>query len=174
MLFIGQDLTAYQSELTGVIVKGLTIGITICLLALIAIGIVIHFINDGIKKTVIQLNRLSTKDFSTPIDPKLLARHDEIGMLSNSMKIMQANIVDILSEVSHLSYTVKESAKALTTNSHHMAIHSEKVVASSQEITCSTTTQAEDLINIDQAVGTLSDSLDAVTHSMTKDRKSVV
>lgn len=166
MLFIGQDMTPYTEEIASLSIKCIIISIVVCIIALIAIAIVINSISKAIDKTVKQLYRLSEKDFSFSIDPKLLARGDEVGMLSQGMKAMQENIIAILTEVSHLAHTVSESSRVLSSNSHHMATHSEKVVASSQEITVSTTTQAEDLVQIDQAVGTLSNSLESMTTSM--------
>ena len=166
MLFVGQDVTPYNEEITRISIKCIAIGIGVCAIALIAIALVVHSISNAINKTVKQLYRLSQKDFSFAIDSKLLARGDEVGMLSQGMKVMQENMIEILTEVGHLAHTVSDSSTAISSNSHHMAAHSEKVVASSQEITVSTTTQAEDLIEIDQAVGTLSDSLESMTSSM--------
>ncbi len=166
MLFVGQDISHHLNELKITTIKCILIGFAICAIALIATSLVINSISKAINKTVQQLNHLSEKDFTLSLDSNLLARYDEVGMLSRSMKVMQDNMIDILTEVTHLSNTVNESSRALSTNAHHMAIHSEKVVASSQEITSSTTTQAEDLIDIDQSVEMLSNSLANVVHSM--------
>lgn len=166
MFSITQDISSYKAELIQISLECITIGLIISIISLITITGVVNSISKAINTTVNYLYRLSEKDFSFSIDPKLLARGDEIGLLSQSMKIMQENITTILNEVSHLTHIVNESSKLLTTNSHHIALNSEKVVASCQEITVSTTTQAEDLVEIDYAAGTLSNSLESVTTSM--------
>lgn len=166
MFSIAQDVTSYKNELVQISISCIAIALVMSIIALIAIAILINSISKAINTTVKHLYLLSEKDFSLSIDPKLLARGDEVGLLSQGMKVMQDNMIAILSQVSNLATTVNASSKAISSNSHHMAIHSERVVAASQEITVSTTTQAEDLININEAVDTLSHNLEAMTSSM--------
>lgn len=166
MICISQNIASYKNELLKINVQCIVIGLAVSTIALIIISLVIRSISSSLRTTTQYLHRLSEKDFSFTIDPKLLTRTDEIGLLSKSMKRMQENITDILSEVTRLSEIVNESSVALSSNSSHIAFHSEKVVASSQEITVSTTTQAEDLIEIDAAATTLSHSIESVTTSM--------
>ena len=166
MFSITQDTSSYRNELIQISVKCIVVGLAISIIALITITIVVNSISKAINTSVKYLYRLSEKDFSFSIDPKLLARGDEVGLLSQNMKVMQENMTGILNEICHLTQIVSESSKVLSNNSHNITLHSEKVVASSQEITVSTTTQAEDLVEIDQAVSTLSNSLESVTTSM--------
>lgn len=166
MVSIAQNITAYKNELAQISMKCIAVGIIISISSLITITYVVNSISKAINKAVNHLYHLSEKDFSHSIDPDLLNRSDEVGQLYQSMSVMQENMIDILSKVSHLIHMVNESSRLLSTNSHDIAIHSEKVVASSQEITVSTTTQAEDLVEIDSTVSALSNSLESVTTSI--------
>ena len=166
MVSISQDITEYKKQLTQITIKCIAIGLIMCIATSITIAYVVGVISKAINQAVKHLNRLSEKDFSFSIDPKMLNRSDEVGLLYRSMKVMQENIITVLNEVTHLTHIVNESSEILANNSSHIAFHSEKVVASSQEITVSTTTQAEDLIEIDASVNTLSHSLESVSDSM--------
>ena len=166
MVSIAQNITEYKNELAHIGKICTLIGIIMCITSSITLAYVVRSISKALNKAVNHLNRLSEKDFSLPIDPKLLNRGDEVGLLYQSMHVMQKNITEILNEVTRLTHIVNESSNLLSSNSSQIAFHSEKVVASSQEITVSTTTQAEDLVEIDAAVTTLSHSIDSVTTSM--------
>lgn len=166
MVSILQNITDYKNELANITMRCLVISIIMCIGTGLIITYVVNSISKSINMAVKHLYRLSEKDFSLPIDPELLNRSDEVGMLYQSMHVMQANMIDILGKVSHLAHVVNESSRLLSTNSHDIATHSEKVVASSEEITVSTTTQAEDLVEIDSTVSTLSDTLEYVTTSI--------
>lgn len=166
MVSISQDITQYKNQLVQVTIICIAIALIICIITSIIITYVVNSISKAINQAVKHLDRLSEKDFSLPIDPKMLNRSDEVGLLYQSMKVMQENIIMVLNGVTHLTHIVNESSEILANNSSHIAFHSEKVVASSQEITVSTTTQAEDLIEIDAAVSTLSHSLESVSDSM--------
>lgn len=166
MICVAQNITTYKNELAQISIKCTAIGLIMCIIISIIIAYVVNSISKALNKAVKHLDGLSEKDFSLCIDPKMLNRSDEVGLLFQSMKVMQENITGILNEVTRLTHIVNESSEALSSNSSHIAFHSEKVVASSQEITVSTTTQAEDLIEIDTAVDTLSHSLGSVTTAM--------
>ena len=165
MVSIAQNITDAKNELAEIGRNCTLIGIILCITSSITLAYVVRSISKALNKAVNHLNRLSEKDFSLPIDPKMLKRSDEVGLLYQSMDVMQKNITEILNEVSRLTHIVDESSDLLSTNSSNIAFHSEKVVASSQEITVSTTTQAEDLVEIDEAVGILSNRLKSISNS---------
>lgn len=166
MICVAQEITAYKQQIAQISMECIAISLVLTVSALLTIVYVVNSVSKRINKAVGHLYRLSEKDFSIPVDPKLLESNDEVGMLYQGMSILQENMLNILSKVNDLSQKVNESSQALSSNSHQMAIHSEKVVSSSEEITVSTTTQAEDLVNIDTAVGTLSEAIKAMTNSI--------
>ena len=165
-LFIGQDISSYLNKLSTVRLNCTVICLISCIITFLIISAVVNRISKGINMLLIQLNYISNKDFSHPIDSKILNRGDEVGSLSRGMQLMRENMIEILSEVKELSQTASDSAKLVATNAYNISIHSGNVVASSQEITSSTTAQSEDLSDINSAASSLAVSLDNITTSM--------
>ena len=166
VLFMGQDVSSYNSKINYIKILCIGIGIFLFLLCFISINAVIKPISKNINKLLTQLTYISNKDFSHPFDSKLLNLTDEIGELARGMNIMKINIVDVLEEVTNLSKTAGTSSKVVASNAHDISIHSDKVVASAQEITSNTTDQSADLSDINTVASVLGQSLNNITESM--------
>ncbi len=165
-LFLGQNTSLYNNKLKYIMLVSVSIGIIVCFISVLTMSIIIKLIINSINSLIEQLHYISKKDFSYPIDEKSLTRSDEIGTLSRGMQIMKDNMIDILSEVKELSGTANNSSKVVATNAYDISINSDKVVASSEEITASTTSQYNDLSSINDDVLVLSETLNTVVASM--------
>ncbi len=168
VMFMGQDISEYNLRIKNIKTLCIIIAVSLSLICFMTINAVVKNISRNISKLLIQLNYIGKKDFSHPCDTKLLKLKDEIGDLARGINIMSCNIIDVLVEVKELSKTASNSSKIVASNAYNISIHSDKVVASSQEITSNTTDQSSDLIDINNVATILAQSLDNISSSMTK------
>ncbi len=166
VLFLGQDISSALDDIKTVEFQIIFTCIITFAFAFFIISLVIRRISKSIDKLIVQLDFLSKKDFSHIIDPKILNRSDEIGRLSKGMQIMRTNMVEVLREVKSLSQTASDSSKLVATNAYNISIHSTNVVASSEEISSSATSQYEDITDINASALAVAKGLDNIATSM--------
>ena len=65
-----------------------------------------------------------------------------------------------------MSYNIRAHAKTLDSNSTDMSAHSERIVTVTQEISASTTTQANNLIHIDDIVNDLAHNIENMSSAL--------
>ncbi len=166
MLFIGLNKTPYNRMLNNLIIRNLLTGIVLCAITLIILTLSVRSISRNINKVVKHLSHLEAKDFSLSCDTSLCNRKDEMGELARSLQVMQDSMISILSQVDTLTKGVRQQAKSLALTSQKLSDHSEKVVATTQEITISVTNESEDMLSINDSMLNLAANISTLSHSM--------
>ncbi len=166
MLFMGINKTPYNKKINSLILGNLIIGIILCAITLIILTLSVRSISGNINKVVKQLSHLEAKDFSLSCDNNLCNRKDEIGELARGLQVMQESMISILSQVDTLTKGVRQQAKSLAITSQKLSDHSEKVVATTQEITISVTNESEDMLSINDSMLNLAANISTLSHSM--------
>lgn len=166
MFFVGEPAQPYNDTLatialTCIIIVGITIILSIVIVSRLSKGL-----SRPINTVLNNLVAIKNRDFTTSIDPKLLKRSDEIGELANGLLEMQNTISSVLSDVNNMSYNIRAHAKTLDSNSTDMSAHSERIVTVTQEISASTTTQANNLIHIDDIVNDLAHNIENMSSAL--------
>lgn len=166
MFFVGEPAQPYNDTLatialTCIIIVSITIILSIVIVSRLSKGL-----SRPINTVLNNLVAIKNRDFTTSIDPKLLKRSDEIGELANGLLEMQNTISSVLSDFNNMSYNIRAHAKTLDSNSTDMSAHSERIVTVTQEISASTTTQANNLIHIDDIVNDLAHNIENISSAL--------
>lgn len=112
---------------------------TIFLLVGIALTIFIaRTISRPIKETTRYLNVIATGDFTTDISEKLLAKHDEIGILANSLDKMQNSIRTMIKAVVGESSIVSEMLTTINKNMHNLNANIGEISSTTQQLSAGT------------------------------------
>ncbi|WP_353092948.1 methyl-accepting chemotaxis protein [Tissierella praeacuta] len=116
----------------------------LCIAAFIGVAIgavVTYFVSKTITKPIVDvatnLQKLSEYDFSFDENNnmnKYSMRKDEIGTASKALDIMQQNIVELLSNITHASETVSATAEELTATAQETGVASGEVARTIEEI----------------------------------------
>lgn len=144
--------------------------VMIGLVSIILIAGVIYIIANNITKPIVfitkRIESLAGLDF-TPEDgaegQKLLSRKDEIGEISNSLRMMVANVSEFIFKTSETAEHVAASSEELTATSEQTAIASEEVARTIEEIARGASDQAKDTENTANNIDQLGDLLDQNT-----------
>lgn len=111
------------------------------LFLLIGIGLTIliaHNISKPIKEATNHLDIISTGDFTVDIPKKLLARKDEIGILSNSLDKMQSSIRTMMKAVINESSKVSQMTIAINKDMYSLSEHIEEISSTTEELSAET------------------------------------
>lgn len=118
----------------------------------IAVGAIFtYFASGSISKPIVDvtttLQRLSEYDFSFDENNninKYSMRKDEIGTASKALNVMQQNIVELLSNITHASETVSATAEELTATAQETGVASGEVARTIEEIARGAGEQAQE------------------------------
>ncbi|MFA9378471.1 MAG: methyl-accepting chemotaxis protein [Lachnotalea sp.] len=143
---------------------GLKIDVIVSSLLAVIIGfLVIYFISNsivsGIKSTSKHLELLAGGNLSEEINPKYLKLKDEVGVMTNSMKIMQQSLGSMIKKIKENSSNINDQSYNLSSVSEEMASVSEGVTEAISDIASGTSNQAKDLIGITELLNEFSNKL---------------
>ncbi|WP_026893654.1 methyl-accepting chemotaxis protein [Clostridiisalibacter paucivorans] len=118
----------------------------------VLIGIIITYIASGsLTKPIVVLTKVLQKfaNYDLSFDEnaeaiKYLKRTDEIGKISNALRTMQNNFLELIENVGDVSQQVSASSQELTATSQQSATASEEVARTIEEIARGASEQAED------------------------------
>ena len=122
-------------------------------LIMIVLGVVAAlYLGNYISKPIIAISdmitRFSNYDLTVDADSqtasKLLSRNDEIGIIANSLKTMQVNLVHIVDDITHASNQLASSSQELNATSEQSSSASEEVARAIEDIAHGATEQAKD------------------------------
>lgn len=166
MFFVGEPATPYNQTMATIALYCLIIGGTAILISILLVSRLSNRFSQPINAVLKNLVAIKNRDFTTTIDSKIINRPDEIGELAKGLLEMQDTIGYILSDFNHTSCNIRTHAKALNTNATDMSTHSERIVTVTQEISASTTTQANNLIGINTIVNDLAHNIENISSAL--------
>jgi methyl-accepting chemotaxis protein len=118
----------------------------------IILGLIIAlFVGTSISRPIVEyskiLDRIAKYDLSFDENSKALRylkRKDEIGVIGNSLAVMQKSIIELVRQIAETSQQVASSSEELTATSQQTAIASEEIARAIEDISQGASDQASD------------------------------
>lgn len=139
------------------------------LFILIGFGIVYMIANSiskGIKSTSKHLNLLAKGNLCEEVSSKYLNSKDELGEMTNSMKIMQDSLREMINKIKENSSNINMQSENLSSVAEEISSASQNVAESINEIAQGTGSQSEDLINVTEILDEFSDKLSGMVNEI--------
>ena len=154
------------SELNSLKISVAISSIIFILFGFAAIYIISNNISKGIKATSKHLEILAQGNLSKAVSPKYLKQKDEVGEMTNSMKVMQESLGRMIKQVKDNSLNINTQSENLSAISEEIANVSQNVTEAISEIAKGTSNQSEDLIQITEIINEFSDKLSAMVREI--------
>ncbi|AKN31624.1 chemotaxis protein [Clostridium carboxidivorans P7] len=147
------------SELNSLKVSVAAFSILFILIGLATVYIIANSISKGIKSTSKHLGLLAEGNLCEEVSPKYLQLKDEVGDMTNSMKVMQESLKQMISRIKDNSTSINMQSENLSSISEEIASSSQNVTEAINEIAKGTSSQSEDFINVTEILNDFSDKL---------------
>lgn len=145
MFFLGVEKSVIKNQVFNLMSQ---IGLIIILVISIAIIVSIIFarsITKNVKKIVDSLNKISKGDLTEICE---VSSSDETGFIADSLNSMSKNVSELINELKQNYSSLQENAENLSSVAEVMALSSEQVSNSIQDVAGGANDQAKDLIDI--------------------------
>ncbi|WP_029451213.1 methyl-accepting chemotaxis protein [Clostridium algidicarnis] len=132
------------------------------LFLLIGIGVVYVIserISKGIRSTSKHLDLLAKGDLCEEVSPKYLKLQDEVGDMTNSMKIMQESLRKMINGIKDSSSNINMQSENLSAVAEEISSSSQNVAEAINQIAEGTSSQSEELINVTDILDEFSNKL---------------
>lgn len=147
------------SELNGLMISNIILSIVCILIGFSIIYVVSNSIVRGIKSTSKHLEILSQGNLCEGVSPKYLKYKDEVGEMTNSMKIMQESLQKTIKKIRENSSNINTQAENLSSISEEIANVSQNITEAITDVAEGTSNQSEDIIHITDILNEFSDKL---------------
>lgn len=147
----------------------ISVGVTSLVFILIGIGIIYLFANSiskGIKSTSKHLELLSQGNLCEEVSPKYLGLKDEVGEMTNSMKVMQESLRKMITRIKENSSNINLQSENLSSVSKEIASVSQNVTEAISEIAKGSTNQSENLIHVTDILNEFSNNLSSMVREI--------
>lgn len=138
-------------------------GISLIIAAILA-SIFSKGISDPIKKSSIYLNKIADGDFTVEIEPKLLSRKDELGIISNGIREMRDSLKHLAMRITESSSQIDEKVEnsmrriaELTNNMESVSATTEELAASTEETAAASEEMSASSQEIEKAVQSIAE-----------------
>lgn len=129
---------------------------------LVGIGLTIVLaisISKPIKESANHLNIMATGDFTVDISQKLLAKHDEIGILAasldkmqSSMRTMMKSVIDESNDVREMLTTINDNMNSLNESIEEISATTEELSAGTEEMAASSEEMNATSLEVEKAI----------------------
>lgn len=113
MIFAGVNKAEQDAAILAIVVSVVAIVVIVMLLCIIVAVIMSNSLIGSLKKSIGQLQTVSTGELGIEIDRTLLKRRDEVGDLSRSVETLQTELRKIVSKLRDNVYEIRASAEEL-------------------------------------------------------------
>ncbi|PRR83638.1 methyl-accepting chemotaxis protein [Clostridium vincentii] len=151
--------TEVLSELDSLRISTLIVSIVFLLIGFGVVYIISTSISKGIKSTSKHLELLAEGDLCEEVSPKSLKLKDEIGDMTNSMKVMQDSLRGMINGIKGNSSNINIQSENLSAVAEEISSSTQNVAEAINEIAKGTSSQADDLINVTEILNDFSDKL---------------
>ena len=127
--------------------------------ALLLLAVSIVFISELkllLKESINNIKVITSGDFTMAIDT---SSNTEFGNMNKQLDAMRNSIATLLVDVKNVAYTIDEGASNLSALSEEMHSTSDEVSAAIEEVANGSTTQAGELMYVNQAIKEFGDAL---------------
>ncbi len=147
------------SQLNSLKISVMVSSILFILIGLAIIYMIANNISKGIKATSKHLELLAEGNLCEEVSPKYLNLKDEVGDMTNSMKVMQESLGKMIIRIKENSSNINMQSENLSSVSEEIANVSQNVTEAITEVAKGTSSQSEDLINITDILDEFSNKL---------------
>ncbi|MDF2884494.1 MAG: mcpB3 [Clostridiaceae bacterium] len=158
--------TEILSEMDDLKISVILSSILFLLIGVAIIYIIASSISKGIKSTSKHLELLAEGNLSEEVSPKYLNLKDEVGDMTNSMKVMQESLGKMIRKIKENSSNINVQSQNLSSVSEEIASVSQNVTEAISDIAKGTGAQSEDLISITDILNVFSSKLSEMVTEM--------
>jgi methyl-accepting chemotaxis protein len=154
MVFAGRECKTVSATIRSIIVEMIIISLIITI-AVSATGIIVaNKSSDKMRRIADELGLISKGELKLDIDPKLIDRNDEIGLLADGAKTLIDKLGDVIRNTVDMSNELKTSGSELASSANQASTASNQVSQAVDEISRGAVTQAD---SIETAAGNTQD-----------------
>jgi methyl-accepting chemotaxis protein len=131
----------------------------ICIFVLFIAGIIVSFSTNSItipiKKSSVYLKKISSGDFTGDVEPKMLARKDEIGIIAHGIQEMKDSLRNLAITITEEAVGIEQEVEIVMSNMYLLNDNFNSVSATSEELSASmeeTAAAAEQIANTSQEI----------------------
>lgn len=147
------------SELDSLKISVIVSSIVFIVIGFAIVYIIASSISNGIKSTSKHLELLAEGNLCEEVSPKYLKLKDEVGNMTNSMKVMQESLGQMIRRIKDNSSNINIQSESLSSVSEEIASVSQNVTEAISEVAKGTSNQSEDLIHITEILNEFSHKL---------------
>ena len=113
MIFAGVDKQAKDNTINGIILMVL-LSVIFVMVACIVIAVIMSVsITRSLQKGISKVQKVADGELGSPIEEKLLKRHDEVGDLAKAIDTLQKTLQNIVSKIAQSTDNIKMAANEL-------------------------------------------------------------
>ncbi|MEG0370761.1 MAG: methyl-accepting chemotaxis protein [Clostridium sp.] len=158
--------TEVLSELNSLKISVVLSSVLFLLIGFGVIYIIANSISKGIKSTSNHLNLLADGNLHEEVSPRYLNSKDEIGVMTNSMKVMQDSLREMINSIKENSSNINMQSENLSSVSEEISSSSQNVAEAINQIAQGTGSQSEDLINVTEIINEFSNKLSEIVREI--------
>ncbi len=121
-------------------------------------------ISDPIKKSSMYLSKIAEGDFTVEVEPKLLSRKDELGVISNGINEMRDSLKHLVMRITEASSQIDDKVEnsmkritELTNNMESVSATTEELAASTEETAAASEEMSASSQEIEKAVQSIAE-----------------
>lgn len=154
------------SELDSLKISIVISTILFSIISFMLVYIIANSISKAIKSTSKHLELLSKGNLSEEVSPKYLKLKDEVGDMTNSMKIMQNSLRQMIGKIKDNSSNINMQSGNLSSIAEEISSSSQNVAEAIGDVAEGTTTQSEDVINVTEILNEFSEKLSVMVNEI--------
>ncbi|AGX44689.1 methyl-accepting chemotaxis protein [Clostridium saccharobutylicum] len=153
------DENEILSELSSLEISTSLSSIIFILIGLATIYIIANKLSKSLKSTSSHLALLAEGNLCKEVSKEHLKLNDEVGEMTNSMKVMQESLGRMIKKIKESSSNINDQSENLSSISEEIASASQNVTEAISEVAEGTGNQSEQLIQITEILSEFSDKL---------------
>ncbi|SFU73078.1 methyl-accepting chemotaxis sensory transducer with Cache sensor [Clostridium sp. DSM 8431] len=158
------------------VIKKISLEIMFGVIVIASVIIVLYAkkLTDIIKKLVSHLTTISTGDFSVKIEDDLLNRHDEFGVIAESVDKLTGSIGNMINNINCITAKMHEDSEGLYENSKDLALSTANIRDSISEVAEGNSNQASQINEITYKTEEFSRKVDDMSEYTDNVKKSTI
>ena len=162
MVFAGEPSKDVEDKIFSSLIGIIVISIIFVLIAAVVGFIVINRICSLINRTGNLLSGLSEGDLTIQIDEKLMARRDELGVMSRALQVLIDQLKGVISDIMGLSDELSESSNDLKDFASSTNSAADEISRAVEDMSQGSVSQAEDVENATVQVSEMGTSIEQI------------
>lgn len=143
MVFAGRECKSVSKTIRSIVIEMIIISLIITLVVSLTGIIVANKSSDKMKKIADELGNLSKGELKLDIDPALIDRNDEIGLLADGAKTLSDKLGEVIRNTMEMSNDLKNSGSELAESASQASNASNQVSQAVDDISRGAVSQAD-------------------------------